>query len=176
MVTSTPEPPDDAATPPPLPRRETLATISAQVEAIDALIGLAKQSIRVFDVDLSETGWNDAARAAMIAAFLRTRRTAKLEIVVHDTGWIERSCPRLTRLLRNYSHAITIYRTGEGARHAMDPMVIVDDRHFLHRIHISQPRAVLAIEEPVAAQPLVERFEAIWATGEPGITATVLGL
>ena len=176
MATSTPEPPDDAASPPPTPRRETLATVAAQVTAIDTLIGLAKQSIRVFDVDLSETGWNDAARAEKIAAFLRASRTAKLEIIVHDTGWIERSCPRLTKLLRNYSHAITIYRTGGGARHAMDPMVIVDDRHFLHRLDISQPRAALAIEDPIATQPLVERFDAIWASGEPGITATVLGL
>jgi len=176
MATSTPAPPDDAAPPTPSSRRETLATVSAQVAAIDALIGLAQRSIRVFDVDLSETGWNDAARAEKIAAFLRASRTAKLEIIVHDTGWIERSCPRLTKLLRNYGHAITIYRTGEEARHAMDPMVIVDDRHFLHRLHISQPRAVLAIEEPIATQPLVERFEAIWTSGEPGIAATVLGL
>jgi hypothetical protein len=176
MATSTPAPPDDAAPPTLSPRRETLATVSAQVAAIDTLIGLAQQSIRVFDVDLSETGWNDVVRAEKIAAFLRASRIARLEIIVHDTGWIERSCPRLTKLLRKYSHAITIYRTGEGARHAMDPLVIVDGRHFLHRLHISQPRAVLAIEEPIAAQPLVERFEAIWATGEPGVTATILGL
>ena len=148
----------------------------AQVAAIDTLIGLAQQSIRVFDVDLSDTGWNDAARAEKTAAFLRASPTARLQIIVHDTGWIERSCPRLARLLRNYSHAITIYRTGEGARHAMDPMVIVDDRHFLHRLHVSQPRAVLATDDPVATQPLVERFEEIWASGEPGVTATVLGL
>jgi hypothetical protein len=176
MATSTPAPPDDAAPSPPPPRRETLATVLAQTAAIDTLIGLAKQSIRVFDVDLSETGWNDAARAEKIAAFLRASRTARLEIVVHETAWIERSCPRLTKLLRTYSHAVTIYRTGEGARHAMDPLMIVDGRHFLHRLDIAQPRAVLAIEEPIATQPLVERFEAIWATGEPGITATVLGL
>ncbi len=176
MATSTPAPPDDAASSPPSARRETLATVSAQTTAIDTLIGLAKQSIRVFDVDLSETGWNDTPRAEKLAAFLRSSRTARLEIIVHDTGWIERSCPRLINLLRTYSHAITIYRTGEGARHAMDPLVIVDDRHFLHRLDILQPRAVLAFEDPVATQPLVERFEAIWASGEPGITATVLGL
>ena len=58
----------------------------------------------------------------------------------------------------------------------MDPLVIVDGRHFLHRFHIEQPRAALGIGEPLVARPLVERFEEIWATGEPGVDATVLGL
>jgi hypothetical protein len=54
--------------------------------------------------------------------------------------------------------------------------VIVDNVHFLHRFHIAQPRAALAIGESPTARPLAERFEAIWETGEPGIAATTLGL
>jgi hypothetical protein len=158
------------------PRHETLDSVAAQVDAIDTLIGLARHSIRVFDADLSGTGWNNAARADKIVAFLRATRNARLDIVVHDTGWIERSCPRLTRLLKVRGHAITIRRTGEHAKHAMDPLMIVDDQHYLHRLHIAQPRAVLGIVEPDAAKPLVERFEAIWSSSEPGLSATVLGL
>ena len=176
MATSTPTPPD-AETPPSIPsRHETLDSVGAQVGAIDSLIGLAQRSIRVFDVDLSGTGWNDAARAEKIVAFLRAHRNARLDIVVHDTGWIERSCPRLTRLLKHYGHAITLLRTGEDARHAMDPLMIVDDQHYLHRLHIALPRAVLGVAEPDAAKPLIERFDAIWSSAEPGISATVLGL
>ncbi len=175
MATSTPAPPD--ATPPAAAsRHELLDTIAAQVDAIDTLIGLARHSIRVFDVDLSEMGWNSAARAENIAAFLRTHRTGRVDIVVHDVGWIARSCPRLTSLLKYYGHAMTVRRTGEDAKHAMDPLVIVDDRHFLHRFHAAQPRAAFGIEEPDEAKPLVERFEAIWASAEPGIGPTVLGL
>ena len=176
MATSTPTPPDGDSSPPRPPRHEKLDTVAAQVEAIDSLIAAAKHSIRVFDVDLSAMGWNDAARAEKIVAFLRSTRNARLDIVVHDTGWIERSCPRLTRLLKSYGHAITIRRTGEDAKHAMDPLMIVDDEHYLHRLHIAQPRAVLGIAEPDAAKPLVERFEAIWSSAEPGLSATVLGL
>jgi hypothetical protein len=176
MVTSTPEPPDGGASTDHLPRQETLATVAAQVAAIDTLIGIAKQSIRVFDVDLSGMGWNDPGRAEMIVAFLRAAPAAKLEIIVHDTSWIERSCPRLTNLLKYYGHAIAIRRTGEDARHAMDPLLIVDGIHFLHRFHVAQPRAALAIGDLVAAQPLVTRFDAISESAEPGLTATVLGL
>ncbi len=54
--------------------------------------------------------------------------------------------------------------------------MIVDGRHFLHRFHVEQPNAELGIEQPLAAKPFVERFEEIWASGEPGVSATVLGL
>ncbi|MEP7184180.1 MAG: hypothetical protein ABI886_18535 [Betaproteobacteria bacterium] len=173
MATST-STPDAAAGPE--PRHETLDTIKAQAAAIDELIGLAKQSVRVFDADLSETGWNGAARSEALAAFLRGARQARLDIIVHDTRWLEGSCPRMMALLKTFSHAVTIYKTGAGAQAATDPLVIVDGRHFLHRFHIEQPRAALGIEQPHLAGPLVNRFDEIWATGEPGITATVLGL
>jgi len=171
ISTSTPD-----ASPAPEPRHATLDTIKAQTAAIDELIGLARQSIRVFDVDLSETGWNGVARGDALAAFLRGAREARLEIIVHDTHWIESACPRLMTLLRTFAHAITIYRTGAEAKGATDPLVIVDGRHFLHRFHIDQPRAALGIDDPHATRPLVNRFEEIWSTGEPGITSTVLGL
>jgi hypothetical protein len=176
MVTSTPTPPDGGTAADPVPRQEMLATVAEQIGAIDALLGIAKHSIRVFDVDLSGMGWNDAARAERLVAFLRSNPAAKVEIVVHDTGWIERSCPRLLNLLKYRGHAIAIHRTGQDAKQAMDPLLIVDGVHFLHRFHVSQPRAALSIGDPVAAQPLVTRFDAISESAEPGVTPTVLGL
>ena len=121
-------------------------------------------------------GWNDPARARSLATFLRSSPAARLEIIVQDTGWIERSCPRLTQLLRSHVHAIAIKRSGEDARSAMDPLMIVDGVHFLHRFNIAQPRAALSIGDPAAAAPLLERFDAISETSEPGISATTLGL
>jgi hypothetical protein len=158
------------------PREERLETVAQQIAAIDTLIALAQERICVFDMNLSRGGWNSAARHDALAHFLRVARHGRLEIIVHDTAWIESSCPRLLLLLRRYGHAVTIYKTGSGARSAMDPLVIVDNRHFLHRYHINQSRATLVIDMPVAARPLVTRFEEIWATGEPGLTPTVLGL
>ncbi len=167
---STPDPAPDA------PRETRLATLAEQVAAIDQLISLARERISVFDGDLSRGAWNTPARAEALATFLRTAQHPRLEIIVHDTRWIETSCPRLTNLLRRFGHAMTLYRTGAGAQGATDPLVIVDERHFLHRYHLEQPRATLAVDMPQAARPLVTRFEEIWATGEPGLTGTVLGL
>lgn len=170
MDTSTP---DDPA---PEPREAQLDTVAEQSAAIDELIGLARHRLQVFDIDLSEGDWQSEQRANVLSAFLRRNRKARLEMIVHDTRWMEMYCPRLLGLLRLHSHAVTVYRTGSEARNAMDPLLIADGRHFLHRFHIDQPRAALAIEQPQLARPLVMRFEQIWATGEPGLSATVLGL
>ena len=160
----------------PVPVERTLASIAEQVEAIDALVERATHSLRVFDVDLSQGGWNSPGRAERLGAFLRRTRGGRLEVIVHDTRYLEQSCPRLIALLRGFGHAMTVYRTGPDARSAMDPLTIADDRHFLHRFHVDGARAALAFDAPVAARPLVARFEEIWATGEPGLTGTVLGL
>lgn len=172
MATSTP-----ADAPPPVEPQETvLDTVAAQVAAIDRLIELARHHLQIFDVDLSEGGWQSAARAQRIAAFLHRDPKSRIDLIVHDPRWLETSCPRITSLQKLHTHAVTIYRTGPEARSAMDPLLIADGRHFLHRFHIDQPRASLAIEQPQLARPLVMRFEQIWATGEPGLSATVLGL
>jgi hypothetical protein len=157
-------------------RTVALNSIAEQVAAIDELIALAQRRIRIFDQDLSQTGWNYPARVERLSAFLRGTRGRRLDIIVHDTGYLETACPRLMNLLRTYSHAMTIYRTGAEARVATDPLLIVDDRHYLHRFHIDQARATMGIEQPEQTRPLASRYEEIWATGEPGINATVLGL
>jgi hypothetical protein len=149
--------------------------VAAQVQAIDALLALAQQHVQLFDVDLAQGGWHTVPRAEALARFLR-QRNARFDVIVHDTRWIESSAPRFVQLLRQYGHAMTLYRTGAAARAAMDPLLIVDARHHVHRFHIDQPRASVAIDLPQATKPLVTRFEEIWATGEPGLAGTVLGL
>ena len=172
MAIST-SPPADAD---PAPREEALDTVAAQVAAIDEIVGYARQRIQVFDTDLSELGWNRAPRVEALGRLLRGSRTARLDIIVHDTRWLEASGARLMALLRRSSNAITVYRTGNEARTAMDPLIIVDGRHCLHRFHADRPRAALLVAMPALVAPLSTRFDEIWATGEPGLAGTVLGL
>ena len=58
----------------------------------------------------------------------------------------------------------------------MDPLLIVDGVHFLHRFDVAQPRAALSIGDPEAAIPFVTRFDAISESAEPGLSASMLGL
>ena len=157
------------------PSYRVVDTVGEQMQAIDTLLGLARSSVRVFDRDLAQGDWNTARRAGLLSALLRTR-DARVQIIVHDTRHLETACPRIQGLLRTYGSAMTIYRTGPEARAAMDPLLIVDERHFVHRFHVDQPRAAVGIDQPALAQPLVARFDEIWMTGEPGLAADVLGL
>jgi hypothetical protein len=160
----------------PQPRVVELATIAEQTAAIDELIALARHHIQVFDQDLSQTGWNNAARTERLGAFLREVRGRRLDIIVHDTRYLQSACPRMLKLLGVYGHAMSILQTGAEGKVATDPLLIVDGKHYLHRFHFDQPRAALGILQPEQAQPLVARFGEIWATGESGVNATVLGL
>jgi len=162
--------------PPIEPRVVMLTSVSEQAKAIDDLIPLARHHIRVFDQDLSQTGWNSALRAERISTFLREVRGRRLDIILHDTRYLETACPRMVSLLRTFSYAMTILKTGDEAKVATDPLLIVDKAHYLHRFHFEQPRATLGIAQPDQTQPLANRFDEIWATGEPGISGTVLGL
>lgn len=160
----------------PKPQVTALTSLAEHVAAIDRLLVLAANRIRIFEVDLSQTGWGSAARVDTLASFLRGIRGRRCDIIVHDTRYIEAACPRLLNLLRNYGHAMSIYRTGPEARMAADPLMIVDQRHYLHRFHYEQPRSTLGIDCPDEAQSLSNRFDEIWATGESAVTGTVLGL
>lgn len=180
MATSTPPetPPGAPAETPAAsaPREAVVDTVTAQAEAIDQVVDHAQQRLCIFDVDLSQAGWTSPRRAEKLAAFLRRQRNARVELILHDTRFLEAHCARLLAVQKHHSSAVTIYRTGPEARHAMDPLVIADGRHMLHRFHFDQPRAALAIDMPGVVRPLQMRFDEIWATGEPGLTATVLGL
>src|ERR1700680_1467030 len=96
----------------PEPRVAELATFAEQTAAIDQLIALARHHIQVFDQDLSQTGWNGAARTERLAAFLRGVRGRRLDIIVHDTRYLESACPRMLKLLRVYCESIAILQTG----------------------------------------------------------------
>jgi len=156
-------------------REWRVETLAEQVAALDSLVALGRARIQLFDVDLAQGGWNRRERTDALDRFLR-QPNARLDVIVHDTRWIEANAPRFVALLRRFGHAMTLYRTGAEARGAMDPLVIVDQRHFVHRFHIDRPRAAVAMDMPSAARPLCARFEEIWATGEPGLAGTVLGL
>ena len=167
----------DVLPPPPgLPREARLDSVAALALAQDEVIALAQRHIKAFDVDLSWGGWNTGTRCDALSAYLRRAPGARLDIIVHDTRWIEASGARVMLLLERYGHAMKIYRTGAGARGAMDPLLSVDDLHFVHRFHVDRLAGKLSIGSPERAKALVERFDEIWETGEPGVTGSLLGL
>ena len=168
---------DDPGAPRPVePQYRQISGQAESLEAIDQVVGAAERTIRVFDITLSNRGFNSPARAAMLRDFIVRGRAHRLLIALHDTEQLERECARLLILLRQFPMSIEIHRTIGQARNAADPCVIADDHSVWHQLHFEQPRAVVALRSPAHALPLVQRFDEIWELSEPAVSATTLGL
>lgn len=162
----------DALTPRVLP----LSGVGEQTLALDALIGLAERRIRVFDHDLSETGWDSATREDILTAFLLRSRLNRLDLLLRDTRYLESRCPRLRALQRRFSHLVNVHLCREPAMNATDPIVVVDDRHYLHRFHYERPDAAAGLHQPAEARALALKWDALWTDSEPTLPPTTLGI
>jgi hypothetical protein len=145
-------------------------------QAIDTIIQQAGHQLRIFDYNLRNEGYNSPQRFELLQKFLLASRTNTLVIVLHDIRYLSSECPRMMNLIRQFSHAISVYQTTAEARVATDPFIIADDAHFLHRFHYDHPRAALSLNDKDAALDLIRRFNEIQELSEPAAPATTLGL
>ena len=145
-------------------------------EAINTVITLAQRYVRIFDYNLSEGGYNSALRLDVLRNFLLASRANRLDIVLHDTDFLSRFCPRMILLLQQFSHAVRVNQIMPEARNAYDPFVIADQIHYVHRFHYEDRRAVMALNDVQGALELNRRFSEIWEMSTPSIFATTLGL
>ena len=128
----------------------------------------------MFDQNLRYGDWNSLTRTAVLRDFLLNRRHSRLQIVVHETTYIEGHLPRLVLLLRDFSHKFSILRTIEDGRNAWDSFVIVDGKHLAHRFHLDSTRGELSFEAPLKARVLRDRYEDILACTDAGGNAKQL--
>ena len=160
----------------PKPSYRPISGLPESLEAIDEVVASAQRTLRVFDVNLTNRGYNSPGRAEKLRQFLVAGRTHRLYIALHETETLERDCPRLLQLLRQFPMSIEIHRTLAQARNAMDPFVVADDHSVWHQLHYEQPRAIVALRSPSDAMPIQQRFDEIWDLSEPAVSATTLGL
>ena len=160
----------------PKPSYRQISGLNESLAAIEEVIGTAQRTLRVFDISLSNRGFNSPAVAEKLRQFLVAGRAHRLYIALHNTELLERESPRLLQLLRQFPMSIEIHRTLAQARNAMDPFVVADDHSVWHQLHHEQPRAVVAIHSPPDAIPITQRFDEIWDLSEPAVSATTLGL
>ena len=150
--------------------------LAESLEAIDAVIGVAGRTLRIFDATLSNRGFNTPARAERLREFLVAGRAHRLLIALHDTSLLERENPRLLTLLRQFPMSIEIHRTVGEARNARDAFVVADDHSVWRLLDVDQARGVVALLSPPDARPIAQRFDEIWELSEPAVSATTLGL
>ena len=167
------------ATPAEEPRQRDYRMLSGIAEsqaAIAEVVAAATRVLRIFDITLANRGFNSPARAEQLRQFLVAGRAHRIMIALHDTDPLERECPRLITLLRQFPMSIEIHRTLAQARNATDPFVVADDHSVWRQMHYEQPRAIVALHSPADATPIAQRFDEIWDLSEPAVSATKLGL
>ena len=142
---------------------------------IDQLIPQTQRTIRIFDRSLSRA-YNSAQRFEALRQFLLAGRANRLMIVLHETATVERDCPRMIELLRQFSTAVKINETLKPAKHVYDPFVIFDASHYVHRFHYDHLRAAQGTNDVIGAQQLLDRYAEIWEASAPAVSANTTGL
>ena len=168
-IDTTPPEPD------PQPNLRRLASRTEIEHAIDEVLSRAHRRLVVFSNQLGAE-WNRESRVDPVRRFCLDSRRNQMHIVLHDAGTAYRSCPRLLSLLRQFSHVISVQETLHHAKNVYDPFVLADDRHYLHRFHHDGAAGLLALDDPVGATVLRDRFEELWEASAPAIPATTIGL
>jgi hypothetical protein len=160
----------------PAPERTLLETRSDYPRGFGRLLGLVRRELRLFDPDLSELDMNSAERAETLARFLRGGPNRRIFIALHDVDYVSKRCPRLIALLGIHASSIFIHQTFGDAAKVQDCFVLADGDHLVRRPVTTQARGVLVIGDPKECQPMRERFDEIWESSAPAVSANTTGL
>jgi hypothetical protein len=143
---------------------------------MEVILTLAHRELAIFDPDLALLGINSPPRIALLQAFLGGTRDRRLRIAVHDDEHVKQFCPRLIDLLVLHRSRIAIHRTeGEAAR-IEDCFVLADAEHCVRRRVARQGRGAVGLHDAQEGRALHGRFEEIWQSSVPSVSATTLGL
>jgi len=158
------------------PERTLLQTKGDYQRGFGTLLGLIRRELRIFDPDLSELELNSAERVEILARFLRGGPNRRVFIALHDVDYVSKHCPRLINLLGIHASSMLIFRTIGDAAKVQDCFVLADGEHLVRRPVTVQPRGVLVINDPKECQPMRERFDEIWESSVPAVSANTTGL
>jgi hypothetical protein len=167
---------DDLAKILPQPERQLIGTRREYLAAFDVLVGGLRRELRVFDPDCAQLELNAPGRIALLRSFLLASRDSRLLIAVHDAEHLRRHSPRFLELLAQFSASISIHQTEGEALRAQDCFVLADIDHYVRRPVAAASRGVYARNEFQEVRLFRERFEEIWHSSVPAVSATSLGL
>ena len=146
------------------------------IAALDTLCGLAQHDLFIFEKDFDDLGFNSEARHNILRDFLLSSPHNRLHLLAHNARPLMQYCPRLLILLRQFSHNMHIYQTPQHLQHLSDPFAVADETHYVRRFHFDDPRGILAQNDAEGARALKSRFDEMWASSHPAVSATTLGL
>jgi hypothetical protein len=159
-----------------VPVESRFDTYEAYRQAVATVVAQAQRELAIFDPDLKETGLESRAGAEHLVRLLATSRGRQLRIVLHDPGHLERHCPRLITILRDYGHVASLRRTPGNLRNLTDCFVVADGRHAVIRFHADHARGKLLIAQDDEVGIWQRRFAELWELATATSCITTLGL
>jgi hypothetical protein len=160
----------------PQPARRVITVRSEYLTAFDELVVHVRRELRIFDPDLAQLDLNSPDRIESLRGFLNSNRDSRLYIAVHDPDHLAHRVPRMMDLLAQLSTNIAVHRTVDDAARAQDCFVLVDAEHVIRRPVATQSRGVVLTDDQKEARAMRERFDEIWQSSVPAVSATKLGL
>ena len=160
----------------PQPARRVITARSEYVAAFDELVLHVRRELRIFDPDLAQLELDSPGRVERLRRFLTANRDNRLYIAVHDPDHLTRSMPRMMDLLTQLGTNIAVHRTVGDAARVQDCFVLVDAEHVIRRAVAAHPRGVVLTDDQKEAHAMRERFDEIWQSSVPAVSATKLGL
>ena len=146
------------------------------IEALDTVCALATRTLCIFENDFSDIGFNSEKRYDILHRLLVSSPVNRLYLLAHDTRYLAQNCPRMTMLLRQFSHNMQIYRTPQHLLNISEPFAVADETHYVRRFHFDDTRGILAQNDPQGALALHSQFMEIWSASRPGVSASTTGL
>lgn len=158
------------------PGESRFATYEAYRQAVAMVVMQAQRELTIFDPDLKETGLESRVGVEHLSRLLAAGRGRRMRIVLHDTGHLERHCPRLIRLLQNYGHIASLRRSPEHLRNLTDCFIVADGSHAAIRFHADHPRGKLLIALDEQVGNWQSRFGELWELASATSCIRTLGL
>jgi hypothetical protein len=145
-------------------------------DAIGLILANAQHELLIFDQDLSHGNFSSLHTYNLLQQFLSTNVTSHLTIILQDTTFFQRSCPRMFSLLKTFGHKMSVHVTNQSAKHAKDCFILADGQHYIKRIHIDQARFKYALNDKPSVEVLNIRFKELKEAIQDVVTITPLGL
>jgi hypothetical protein len=146
------------------------------VNALNTLWSGARQTIRIYDWDLSDGGYEVPARTELFTNFCKQGMGREVHILLADDSWLTRYGGQMMHLLSVWGHVLQIRVRPSEPPPASDCFVLVDDRGALKRFDKDQARGVMRSDSRADVVELGIRFDSEWDRAERGVSAHTLGL
>ncbi|MBI2960900.1 MAG: hypothetical protein HYY28_11340 [Betaproteobacteria bacterium] len=160
----------------PKPQRKLFTMRREYLDAVDQLLAMAKHELCVFDPDLLALQFNAPERIDVLRRLLASNKNHRVRIALHDVEHVNTRCARLLQLIATFPASLMIQCTQGEATRAQDCFVIADGENVARRPAAAQARGVLLLDDPNEGHAMSERFEQIWESSYPAVSATKTGL